>query len=71
MARRDDGDGGSYGQAYKVRRRWQLWIGDGWAEVTKVRVVRENVLITVTDGRTFRAGYLDAVLTRKTPPPTL
>jgi len=47
MARRDDGDGGSYGQAYKVRRRWQLWIGDGWAEVTKVRVVRENVLITV------------------------
>jgi hypothetical protein len=67
MARRGDPEGGSYGQAFKLRRGRQLWIGDAWADVTAVRVTGESVLITVADGRVFRAGYMDAVLSRKTP----
>lgn len=71
MARRGDAESGSYNQAYKLRRGRQLWTGDGWAEVTAVRIAGESVLITVADGRTFRAGYGDAILSRKTPPATL
>jgi hypothetical protein len=55
-------------EAPDIKRGWRLWTGDAGAEVTSVRVVRDHVLITVVDGRTFRAGYLDAVLAR-TPPP--
>ena len=71
MATRGDAEGGSYDQAYKLRRGRQLWIGDGWADVTAVRITGESVLITVTDGRVFRAGYMDAILSRKRPPSTL
>jgi hypothetical protein len=42
--------------------------GDGWTEVTAVRITGESVLITVADGRVFRAGYMNALLSRKTPP---
>jgi hypothetical protein len=71
MARRGDPRSGSYDQAYKLRRGRQLWTGDGWAEVTAVRSTGESVLITVADGRVFRAGYIDAVLSRKAPPAPL
>jgi hypothetical protein len=71
MARRGDSEGGTYGQAYKLRRGRQLWIGDDWADVTAVRITGESVLITMADGRVFRAGYMDAILSRKTPPATL
>jgi hypothetical protein len=68
MARHDDG---SYRQAYRLQRGWQLWTGNGWAEITAVTVRGDRVLITVTDGRVFRAGYADAVLCRAAPPATL
>jgi hypothetical protein len=71
MTRRDDAGSGSYDQAHKIRRGRQLWTGDGWAEVTAVRVTGEDVLITVAVGRVFRAGYADAVLSRPAPPATL
>jgi hypothetical protein len=71
MARRGDPESGSYDQARKLRRGRQLWTGDGWAAVRSVRVSGEHVLITVADGRVFRTSYLDAVLSRKTPPATL
>jgi hypothetical protein len=69
--RRGDAGSGSYDQAHKLRRGRQLWTGNEWAEVTAVRVTGEGVLITVADGRVFRAGYADAVLSRVTPPATL
>jgi hypothetical protein len=69
--RRGDAGSGSYDQAHKLRRGRQLWTGDGWAEVTAVRVTDEGVLIAVADGRVFRAGYADAVLSRAGPPATL
>jgi hypothetical protein len=65
--RRGDAGSGSYDQAHKLRRGRQLWTGDSWAEVTAVWVTGEGVLITVADGRVFRAGYADAVLSRKKP----
>lgn len=67
MARRDDAESGSYGQAYKLRRGRQLWTGDDWADVTAVRIAGDHVLITVADGRVFRAGYMDAILSRPKP----
>jgi hypothetical protein len=69
MARHDED--GSYDQARRLRRGWQLWTGDGWDEVRSVTIRGDKVLITVTDGRVFRTGYLDAVLCRKTPPAPL
>lgn len=69
MARREHG--GSYDQARRLRRGWQLWVGDGWAEVRSAVTRGEDILITVSDGRVFRVGYLDAVLCRKPPPDRL
>jgi hypothetical protein len=68
MARRGGTGSGEYHQAYKVRSGWQLWVGDAWAEVIAVRISGDYVLLTIADGRVFRAGYVDAVLTRATPP---
>jgi len=59
-----------------------VWTGDGWAEIKSVRlgdvvlidvvlidvVLIDVVLITVTGGRVFRCGYLDAVRCRAAPP---
>jgi len=61
-----DNDGETYYPAPRLRRGWQLYDGDGWPRIRAVRVVGQVVLITVEDGRTFRAGYLDAVCCRVT-----
>jgi hypothetical protein len=55
-------------QAGKMRDRrgWQLWLGDyAWTAITDVTIRGDDVLITVDDGRMFRAGYLDAVRCRQ------
>jgi hypothetical protein len=65
MARRHDDAEGSYDQARRLRRGWQLWVGDGWAEVASTAVHDDSVLVTVTDGRVFRVSYLEAVLCRQ------
>jgi hypothetical protein len=59
---------GSYRPAWKLRRGWQLWLGDHWAVIQAVRVRGDYVLITVAGGQVYRAGYADAVLSRTTPP---
>ena len=56
---------GTYCPAPRLERGWQLWLGDGWVTITSVRVSGEHVLIGATDGRTYRAGYLDAVRCRR------
>jgi hypothetical protein len=65
MARRHDDADGSYDQARRLQRGWQLWVGDGWAEVQSTAVRDDSVLVTVTDGRVFRVSYLEAVLCRR------
>jgi hypothetical protein len=65
MARRNDDAEGSYEQVRRLRRGWQLWVGDGWAEVQSTVVRDDSILVTVTDGRVFRVDYLEAVLCRK------
>ena len=59
---------GTYCPAPRLKRGWQLWLGDGWVTITSVRVSGEQVLIGAADGRTYRAGYLDAVRCRRVPP---
>jgi hypothetical protein len=65
MAGRNDDAEGSYHQARRLQRGWQLWVGDGWAEVQSTAVRDDSVLVTVTDGRVFRVSYLEAVLCRQ------
>jgi hypothetical protein len=57
-----DSDGGTYCQAPRLKRGWELWLGNSWVTITSVRVSGEHVLIGAADGRTYRAGYLDAAL---------
>lgn len=59
-----DGDD-TYCQAPQLKRGWELWVGDGWVTITSVRVSGEHVLAGAADGRTYRAGYLDAVRYRR------
>jgi hypothetical protein len=68
MARRNDDAEGSYDQVRRLRRGWQLWAGDGWAEVQSTAVRDDSVMVTVTDGRVFRVNYLEAVLCRRPAP---
>ena len=71
MAGRNDDAQGSYDQARRLRRGWQLWVGDDWAQVRSTAVRGDSILITVTDGRVFRVDYLQAVLCRKPAPDRL
>jgi hypothetical protein len=71
MARQSDESAGSYEQARRLRRGWQLWVGDGWAEVRSAVARDDTILITVTDGRVFRVDYLESVLCRKPAPSRL
>jgi hypothetical protein len=59
---------GTYCQAPSLKRGWELWLGSGWVVITSVRVSGEHVLIGAADGRTYRAGYLDAVRCRRVSP---
>ncbi len=45
---------------------WELWLGAGnWALITDVHIRGDGVLITVEDGTTYRARYVDAIRCRK------
>jgi hypothetical protein len=61
-------DGGTYCQAPKLKPGWQLWLGNAWVTITSVRIAGKDILIRTDDGRTYRAGYLDAVRCRRAPP---
>jgi hypothetical protein len=65
-----DDDGGMYCQAPKLKLGWELWTGNGWVTITSLRVAGKDVLIGTEDGRTYRAGYLDAVRCRVSAPAT-
>jgi hypothetical protein len=52
---------GAYCQAPRLKHRWELWLGSGWMTITSGWVSGEHILIGAADGRTYRAGYLDAV----------
>ena len=59
---------GTWCQASKTRSRigWELWLGAGnWALITDVHIHGDDVLITVEDGTTYRARYVDAIRCRK------
>ena len=58
---------GAYHPAPRLKRGWELWLGHGWVTITSVRISGEHVLIGAADGRTYRAGYLDAVHCRQVP----
>ena len=50
----------------RSRIGWELWLGaDQWALITDVHIRGDDVLITVEDGTTFRAGYVDAIRCRE------
>lgn len=59
---------GTYCQAPRLKRGWELWLGDGWVAITAVRVAGGHVLTGAADGRIYRAGYLDAVRCRAVSP---
>ena len=50
MARRNDDAEGSYDQVWRLRRGWQLWVGDGWAEVQSTAVRDDSVMVTSPKG---------------------
>jgi hypothetical protein len=53
-------------QPMRSRIGWELWLGTGqWALITDVHLDSDDVLITVEDGTTYRAGYLDAIRCRE------
>lgn len=59
--------GGEHQQAPRVEIGWWLWLGTHWEQITGQRIDREHVYYTTH--RVYQAGYLDAVLCRRTPPP--
>jgi hypothetical protein len=64
-----------YGRKLLERVGWELFLGgDGsggerWEPISWVRVAGDQVLLTVADGTTYRAGYTDAVRCRRPPGP--
>jgi hypothetical protein len=68
------GTSGTWCQARKMRSRigWELWPGAGqWALITGVHIDGDDVLITIEDGTTFRARYVDAIQCREPAPPEI
>ena len=63
---------GTWRQASKMRSRigWEIWLdADKWALITDVHIRGDDVLITVGDGTTYRAGHVDAIRCREPAPP--
>ena len=59
---------GAWCQARKMRSRigWEIWLGgDEYALITDAHIRGDDVLITVEDGRVFRARYVDAIRCRE------
>lgn len=63
----DEDGGGEYCQRPKLKVGWQLWLGTHWETITSLRIAGRHVLIGTDAGRTYRAGYLDAVCCRQAP----
>ena len=69
-------DPGSYCYGRKLLERvgWEMYLGgngaggERWEPITRVRIRGDQVLLTVADGTTYRAGYSDAVRCRRPPP---
>jgi hypothetical protein len=60
------GDVYDYGRRLLKRIGWEVHLGgERWERITWVKVRGGDVLITVADGTTFRAGYMDAVRLRR------
>ena len=50
----------------RSRIGWELWLRTGqWALIADVQFRGDDVLTTVEDGTTYRAGYLDAIRCRE------
>ena len=68
---RGDPDAYCYGRKLLERVGWEIYLGgdeqgrDRWAPITRVRIAGDQVRITVTDGGTYVAGYVDAVRCRR------
>lgn len=68
-------DPGSYCYGRKLLERigWEIYLGgngaggERWEPITRVRIRGDQVLLTVADGTTYRAGYSDAVRCRRPP----
>ena len=68
-------DPGSYCYGRKLLERvgWEMYLGgngaggERWEPITRVRIRGDQVLLTVADGTTYRAGYSDAVRCRRPP----
>jgi hypothetical protein len=59
-------DAYSYGRGLLRRIGWEIHLGGNqWERITWIEVRGDDVLITVEDGTTFRAGYMDAVRLRR------
>ena len=62
-----------YGRKLLERVGWELFLGgngsggERWEPISWVRITGDQVLITVADGTTYRAGYTDAVRCRRPP----
>ncbi len=64
-----------YGRKLLERVGWELFLGgngsggERWEPISRVRITGDQVLLTVADGTTYRAGYTDAVRCRRPPGP--
>jgi hypothetical protein len=65
-----------YGRKLLERVGWEIYLGgdehgrDRWEPITRVRIAGDQVRITVPDGVTYVAGYVDAVRCRRPPAAT-
>ncbi len=63
-----------YGRRLLERIGWEMYLGgngaggERWEPITRVRITGAQVLLTVADGTTYRAGYTDAVRCRRPRP---
>jgi hypothetical protein len=66
-----DPDAYCYGRKLLERVGWEIYLGgdeqghERWEPITRVRIAGDQVRITVTDGVTYVAGYVDAVRCRR------
>jgi hypothetical protein len=66
-------DPGAYCYGRKLRQRvgWEMYLGhdeqgrERWEPITDVQITGDQVRLTVADGTTYVAGYVDAVRCRR------
>jgi hypothetical protein len=60
-----------YGRKLLERVGWEIYLGgdehghERWEKITRVQIAGDKVRITVADGVTYVAGYVDAVHCRR------